>query len=447
MPLPMLHRARYAYQFVHLDNLPNILEHGLLSNTRLRANGISPRSIAAPDIQVTRAQMAVTCGPMGIVHDYVPFYICKRSSMLLSVVNAKNVDQQFLIYLAVPLGVIESDRVVFSDAAANRKSDPPNFYSSPDDLDKLDWASIDSMKWSLSDAQNHSRMAEVLIHDYLPIDALSHIIVWNDSFGDEVKTAFTNAGLESPQIICDPRHYFTRYPKESTRSLVTGPYFAKQQYQETVDRVLKNIGNATDPQFGKLFELRNALRADLSCLKETAELVGLKAESALHGDLGEHTEKVADTLRKSEEFAELDKIDRMLVEIAAYLHDIGKGPKSRWTADGGKYQNDDDHPLTALPMVERILTEEVGGMQRRSAETICKLVAYHDLIGGIIGKGRDPEQLYEIIDDQRELDMLIALTKADTLAVFAGWWNSNAVNQFRDNAMAQLSSRDDDEEA
>ncbi|MGQ7112742.1 DarT ssDNA thymidine ADP-ribosyltransferase family protein, partial [Escherichia sp. TWPC-MK] len=35
--------------------------------------------------QHRRSEMRVTCGPGGVVHDYVPFYFTKRSPMLLKV--------------------------------------------------------------------------------------------------------------------------------------------------------------------------------------------------------------------------------------------------------------------------------------------------------------------------------------------------------------------------
>ena len=93
MPIPEEFKGRYLYHFTHIDNLPNILRHGLLSYNEKEARGIKHVSIANAGIQNRRASMVVPCGPGGFVHDYVPFYFCSLSLMLLSVVNAKNVDQ------------------------------------------------------------------------------------------------------------------------------------------------------------------------------------------------------------------------------------------------------------------------------------------------------------------------------------------------------------------
>lgn len=199
MAIPAQYQSRYIYQFTHLSNLPKILEHGLLSYNEKERLGISHHSIAEESIQERRAEMAVTCGPCGVMHDYVPFYFCARTSMLLSVVRAKNVDQLYLIYLAVSIGVLDRPNVVFTSASANT-SCPPDFFENPSDLNRLDWANIDSMKWSMpSDKAKQSRMAEALIQEQLAIDQIDHIIVWSKAIKQQVETIYREAGVEPPQ--------------------------------------------------------------------------------------------------------------------------------------------------------------------------------------------------------------------------------------------------------
>ncbi len=447
MPIPAQHAFREAYHFVHLDNLEGIIQHGLLSNAEQARRGIAHHSIAIPQIQETRATMPVTCGPGGVVHDYVPFYFCKRTPMLLSVVNARNVDQQFLIYLAVPISTIEAANAVFTDASANRAASPPTFHSNPDALDQLTWDEIDSLKWNCATEElKHRKMAELLLHNNVPWSQVSRLIVWNEGIASHIRDVCKQAGVECPRIDFDSRHYYTKYPSAPDHSLVTGPYWTKRKYEETVARVLEGIGKGSGARFPKLVGLRNALRQSMANLPETAELMGLEADRGMHfEDFGAHTERVANTLRSLPEFAHLNETDQILVEIAAYLHDIGKGPKARWAQTGGKYRDDRDHPVGAMPMVERILTQEVGAMQRRSARVICKLVCYHDLIGDILGKGRREEQLYEIVDDERELDMLIALSKADVSAVRNQWWDQDAVNALCQRVVEHLEGHDDND--
>ena len=209
MPIPAEHTSRHAYHFCHLENLENVLKHGLLScNEQIRLK-IKHLSVAEKSIQDRRATMPVTCNPNGVVHDYVPFYFCKRSSMLLSVVQRKNVDQQFLIYFVVPIQLVEQEGVVFTSASANTGIAPEFFYD-PSDLSKLDWKLIDSLKWKLTESEKQARMAELLVNKQVPLQAVKEIIVWNDSIGECVARAFKKAGKTPPPIRADGHYYFNK---------------------------------------------------------------------------------------------------------------------------------------------------------------------------------------------------------------------------------------------
>jgi hypothetical protein len=432
MVIPPRYTSRCIYHFTHLYNLPVILEHGLLAVTEQERLGIAHKTIAYTGIQERRSGMRVPCGSGGVVHDYVPLYFCQRSSMLLAIVYNKIADQQYIIYFQFPIEIINQYPSVFTDAAANTMR-IPNFYDNPSDLEKLNWEAIDNLKWSMPNEElKQARMAEVLIHRRIDVSSASRIIVWNESFRDAVKEEYEKAEIQAPPIDFQPKHYFVTFWAEELFSPVTGPIFIRRDYEDTVNTVLEQIGKAPAPSFKNLFQLRDALSADMSCIPETAEIVGLESDNEMHSeDVGTHTLKVVDTLRKLTEFEVMNDTDQLLVELAAFLHDIGKGPKSRWVDKGGRQQVDPDHPIKALPMVKRILTEEVGSMKKRSAKVICKLVCYHDLVGDIVSKGRRLEELVDIAEDERELDMLIALAKADMRSANPLWIKDQEISELR----------------
>lgn len=445
------------YHFCHIQNLRSVLEHGLLSCNEQTNRGINHLSIAATKIQKRRSTMEVTCGPGGVVHDYVPFYLCKRSSMLMAVVQAKNVDQQMLVYFAVPIDVLARDDVVFTSASANTV-DPPDFYFDPDRLVDLDWTSIDCLKWNMpTEDRKQARMAEVLVHKQVDLDLVDHIIVWNESFGQIVAKAYKDADRQLPPVRHGydyRKHYYNRYPEAPDESLVTGPFFAKRAFDKGVEVLQGAIGNAPAPAHSCLSELRAALRGDLAATPLTAELVGLESDNPMHPeDAGKHTQQVVANLLSSKEFEALGRTDRLLTEIAAYFHDVGKGPKSRWAQNKGKQKVDPDHPIRAVPMVAEFLKEQVATMKPRSARVILMLVCYHDLVGDIIGTGRDFEarrdenQLYAVIIDQRDVDMLIAIGKADVTAVNPSWWNQSEACALRERAVKALQAKEKTKEA
>lgn len=403
-------------------NLKSILQKGLLSPNEQRRLGINHHSIAEEGIQRRRADMDVTCGPQGKVHDYVPFYFCERSSMLQAVIRKKNIDQQFIIYFAVPITIMETHPCVFTNASANTEP-PPDFFEDLQQIPALNWKLIDTRKWKLSDDEKKIRMAELLVHTKLDPKDFSKIIVWNDSFKEFVEKIYKECGLTPPPIYEDPRFFYNKYPDAPNDSLITGPFFTQRAFKESVEYILKTGQNA-NARYRNIRELLQELQTrGLEVLPETAELIGLKTDNPMHEeDAGTHTLSVVRELLASAEFQSLEEKDQRLVELAAYLHDIGKGPKSRWVNNGGKQKVDPDHPIGSVEMLKRILTQEIREITPRSVRVLCKLVCYHDLIGDIVGNGRDIEQLEKIAEKPKHLDMLIALSLADVKAIEEIWY-------------------------
>lgn len=430
MPIPPAYAKRYVYHFTHLDNLEGVLMNGFLScNEQIRLK-LRHHSIAIPNIQERRSRMAVPCGPGGVVHDYVPLYFSKLSPMLLGVVNSKNVDQELLLHFAYPIDLLDRRDVVFTNAAANTVTSP-DFYEDPARLDQLDWAAIDRTKWgSDSEGQKHARMAEALVHKKLEPTQASYLLVWNEAIKKRVLEVFEKAGVPAPRIEWDGYdgyHSFTHFkkglPKDMLKTSVSaGPRKTKATFLEAVGQI-DTLTASSKPEFGSLSELLQAFQRDgLKVLPETGELIGLESENEVHKeDVGTHTLIVVEKLLASAEYHALTNPARVLVEIAAFLHDIGKGPKARWADCGGKQQVDPAHPLRSVNMLPRILTESVATSDESSRRTLCMLVCYHDLVGDIIGRGRDREQLLGVVRDRDELDMLIAIGKADMSSVARGW--------------------------
>lgn len=374
--------------------------------------------------------MAVSVPPGGVVHDYVPLYFTKQSPMLLAIVGNKNVDQKLLVHFAFPISLLGQPGVVFTDGAANGNV-PPRFFTNPADLKKLNWGAIDSIKWSTPEGEKQARMAEVLVRDRLDPRVAARVYAWNESHADAIRKIYKTAGVTAPPIVFDGYgdcHSFTyfaaEYPEDMKKmSLAPGPLETKETFEAIVKAVLEECGKARSPKFANLTDLLAALRTrGLSAIPETNELMGLTSKNEVHkDDVGSHTQKVVDALCGSEEFKKLKSSDQMLCELAAYLHDIGKGPKSRWVNSGGKQLVDPYHPLRSLGMLARLLVEDVGPCKPRHVRALCMLVCYHDLVGDIVGKGRKRDQLLDAVNSKRDLDMLIALGRADVASFVSSW--------------------------
>jgi hypothetical protein len=441
MPIPAAYAHRYVYHFSHIDNLLGLLTHGFLSNNHTQFPK-KHRSIAAAGIQERRAEMQVTCGPGGCVHDYVPLYFGSVSPMLLGVVNAKNVDQYDILYFEFPISLADRADAVFSGASANTKV-PPAFYSDPADLDKLDWDAIDDRKWRNADDDfKHRRMAELLVQGHLPVTAATRCVVWNKDVKKRVEAIVGTKPFPAIEFEngYDRPHWFKDRDSGWKSSLVKGPGEIAMIFEHYCEFVDDHIGSYADTaKFKNLKELRDGLRADFGCLPETAELVGLKSANGVHKrTVDVHTKEVVDRLLSLPEFAALDEKPQRLVEIAAYLHDIGKGPRARWDSNGGLQSVDPNHPVGAMPMMADILTKYVGTVGKASARKLMKLVCYHDLVGEVLGKGRDEQQIVDIVDSEEELDMLFALGKADATVLVEHWWNEWAADALYDRCLEAI---------
>jgi putative nucleotidyltransferase with HDIG domain len=459
MPIPKEHADRYVYHTTHLRNLESILSHGILSCNEQPRHACKHFSIATKSIQDRRAQMKVPAGPGGVVHDYIPLYFTKLSPMLLQLVKAKKVDQEYLLHFAFPIKLIEQHNVVFTDAAANSGL-KPNFFADSDDLCRLNWPAIDLTTWGSkieSIDYKHERMAEALVHCRLdPTEAL-FIVVWNDSIIDDVQHIYSRVGLTPPTMRLNGQgenhaftHIATKVPADMHgKSIACGPILKSHRLAQVLDADAA-VATRPTPRFSSLDDLLGALKEKgLAALPETAELIGLEADDSvrrvsadqdiwnemgvvqigLEGDkkkhlqdVGYHTMRVVQQLKEIRRFEELSRTDQNLVELAAYLHDIGRGPKSRWANSGGILQEDADHAIRSVEMLLRILYEEVH-LDRALSRALCKLVCYHDIVEDVflnIPKNAEAEFLnfdehvVSVIGNEHDLDLLIALGLACT---------------------------------
>ena len=186
MVVPLEHKWRYFFHFTDIRNLGSIIKNGLLSTNKKNALGIEHQNIANMTIQQRRSTMKVSCGKGGVVHDYVPFYFTSKNPMFLAVLNSKNHDQPFIIYLCIKIARLEKDDAVFTDASANTAV-PPNFYQETNNLNKLDWTLIDSRKWRFTEEEKHKKMAEALIYEQVSIAEIDAIVVYNNLVADGVR--------------------------------------------------------------------------------------------------------------------------------------------------------------------------------------------------------------------------------------------------------------------
>lgn len=443
MSIPQNFNFSYAYHFTSLQNLDSVIEHGLLSTNRKNQNAIQHVNVAAQGIQSRRSTMIVSGAQGKVVHDYVPFYFAKRTPMQLAVINKKNVDQELIIYFAVPLGIIDSRAgIYFSDASANTDV-PPRFYDASQSvhLSNLNWQVIRSGTWSYPDEhERHQKMAELLVPEIVCMQEVAYIIAWNESMAQYIRARFEAKGVVCPNIQFDEWHYFMDRDNPG-HSIVVGPYFLKQNFEKTVNNIIAQ--RRPNTKFASLRDALNSVKVNFGSIQELADIEGLTASYGFHrGDVAEHSRRVAANVVTSPEYLNLGEEDRMILEMAAYLHDIGKGPKLRWP-NQCMNKSDSNHSSKSLPMLERILVEDIGFLSDDAIRKLVMLVTYDDLVGEIAAKERDKQQFFDIVKCDNDIHLLVGLGRADMKAIFEGWYTGtyHAIEQLKVEAMAYLQGR------
>ena len=449
MSIPAEHRSRYVYHMTHLENLESILQNNLLSTNEKTRLGIEHRNIANQSIQNRRAAMSVPCGPQGTVHDYVPFYFSPSVPMLLKLINSKNVDQQHIIFMSLEIEVVEREDVVFTSSSANTNI-CPTFYCRPEELTNLRWDLIDSYKWSLPSNDRHAKMAEMLIHEKVEMSEIGFIVVWNKHFKNIANNLLNNANCQIEIKYGDYQlasrnihHYFCQFfsKGKERQSLVTGPEYLKLQFEEVVKSIKeKHQSNIPNPKFENISDAIDKISENFSVIPELHSIEDLETINPQHWQsVGDHTKHVAEKLEQLEEYSTFSDSQKKVLKLSAYLHDIGKGTSPK--DSNGKQKTDRDHPANSIPMIERILSEDIESISNRKIRQTVMLVIYHDLIGDVIGNDRDREQILKIIKTIEDFDMLVAISKADVSSLISGKRMNDLfteVSQWLDNINRQV---------
>ena len=195
-----------------------------------------------------------------------------------------------------------------------------------------------------------------------------------------------------------------------------------EYYQKTVEQHGKNKADQNYRfRFKNLSEIYTTLFDKPEVLQEVAEAYCLKMTYGHHtSTVKDHSYRVHDNLHDMAEFNNLSADDQLIAKLSSLLHDIGKGPASRWK--GSEMNRPDwNHSARSLPMLLRIFSSEVEDITEDKIGKLFICVTYDDLVGDIVGKGRDKQQLLNLADSVDLVNLLFAVGKADIKDVYEPW--------------------------
>jgi len=198
----------------HVDNLPDILSRGeLLSTAQLNRARIGVTSIAYTSIQAQRAAKQIQCGPAGCLHDYVPFYFCRKSPMLYTI-SKGNVEcaggQDALVHFVSTAQAVADKNLGFVFSDGHGIMAYTEFYDNLANLDALDWNVIAARYWhdTPDDGDRKRRkQAEFLVRDRFPLALVTEIFVKSESTRAHVQKLLDKADLQL-HLSVNPNWYY-----------------------------------------------------------------------------------------------------------------------------------------------------------------------------------------------------------------------------------------------
>jgi len=191
------------YHITHVDNLPQIVETGmLLSDADRVARNLNCRIVGMSNIKTRRLlALPVRCHPDTNVGQCVPFYFCPRSVMLylLHMGNHPELDyrggQRPILHLAADLRRAvqwaEANHRPWAFSDMNAGAGYANFFKNLDDLDKINWPAVSATDWR-DPVVKDGKQAEFLVYESFPWELVEGVGVLDAGMQQQVNQVLRN---------------------------------------------------------------------------------------------------------------------------------------------------------------------------------------------------------------------------------------------------------------
>ncbi len=225
------------HYITHVENLPSILQHGILSHAQIEAQKLPFTPIYDSVIVGNRKSKATP--DRDSLWEYANLYLQPRNPMMYRVVHEKG--RKDLAVVGVKPDILNGANVLLTDG--NAANNPTQFYHVPEGLKVIagQWSVIQAEYWRPDDGSKRKIMAECLVPDKVSPDHIHSIYVADQ---DTKKRAEGILGLCKVPIVPEPKMFF--HPLFSTRiganiSLIDGDMFFSNMQTLTVSVNLQGI--------------------------------------------------------------------------------------------------------------------------------------------------------------------------------------------------------------
>lgn len=172
----------HVHYMTHIENVPSILMHGILSYNKAQA--YPHRDISSKKVQ--RYRGALVPGTNRQVHDFVPLYFATLTPTQHAITFGskrlrfdKSIEQRDLVFIEVDLIKLfrQNRNLLFTDG--NAASDETKYYTNPNGITSLDWDVIRNDR-CYSKEYKRKKAAEVLVPDKVEQSYFKRLVFLNN---------------------------------------------------------------------------------------------------------------------------------------------------------------------------------------------------------------------------------------------------------------------------
>lgn len=213
MPDPVPART-HLFRMVHHANIAHILDHGMCNRNHPQ---FDPHyvDIGHPEIVGKRTAQPVGIEGYGDLGEYIPFYFCGHTPMLLNIITGKyglpKRPQRDLVIIHCPLQRVLDARCRFYFTDGNAKVNISKSYTALSDLDKLDWDAIGSDDFRIAEHgpdRIRRKHAEFLVRDHVPRACIGALLVLDAERKVEMEALINERNLNIKVIVDQERKWF-----------------------------------------------------------------------------------------------------------------------------------------------------------------------------------------------------------------------------------------------
>jgi hypothetical protein len=229
--------VKSLFYITHIDNLPSILERGILSHARIEGGKVPFTPIYDSAIVSRRKEKSTP--DRDSLWEYANLYFQARNPMMYRVVHEK--DKHDIAVVGVSPEVMSGPGVLITDG--NAANDPTKFYPASEGQKVLQeqWGTIQNDWWNEMDGSKRKIMAECLIPDQVKADRVHTLFVVDHTSKDRIEKLL--GALRVP-VVPEPHMFFqprSRIGIGSNISLIDGDMFFSSLQTLTISVNLQGI--------------------------------------------------------------------------------------------------------------------------------------------------------------------------------------------------------------